>query len=93
MTIIQKLKKLKKDLKERFGIEEFALIGSYARGEETKDSDIDIVILKIKQKDYFKRVNAKYFLEKKLQKKVDIGYYDSIRPIIKEEIKKDMIYV
>jgi len=93
VTIIQKLKKLKKDLKERFGIEEFALIGSYARGEETKDSDIDIVILKIKQKDYFKRVNAKYFLEKKLQKKVDIGYYDSIRPIIKEEIKKDMIYV
>ena len=91
--IYNKLKELKPILKERFGIEEFAIFGSVARGEEKENSDIDIAIIKMKEKDYFKRVSAKYFLEEKLKKKVDLGYYDSIRPIIKTFISKDLIYV
>jgi len=91
--IYNKLKELKPILKERFGIEEFAVFGSVARGEEKENSDIDIAIIKMKEKDYFKRVSAKYFLEEKLKKKVDLGYYDSIRPIIKTFISKDLIYV
>ena len=91
--ILEKLRELKPILKEKFGIEEFAVFGSVARGEDTENSDIDIAIIKIKEKDYFKRVYAKYFLEENLNKKVDIGYYDSIRPIIKRHVSKDIIYV
>jgi len=91
--LITKLKKLKPILKEKFGIEEIAVFGSVARGEDREDSDIDIAILKSEEKDYFKRIYAKYFLEEKLNKKVDLGYFDSIRPIIKKHIIKDMINV
>ena len=91
--LIAKLKKLKPILKEKFGIEEIAVFGSVARGEDREDSDIDIAILKSKKKDYFKRIYAKYFLEEELNKKVDLGYFDSIRPIIKKHIIKDMINV
>ena len=93
MDILAKLQKVKDELKQEFGIEEFALFGSYARGEEKEDSDIDIAILKMEKKNFFKRLKAKEFLEKYLSKKVDIGYFDSIRPIIKKRIKQDMIYV
>jgi predicted nucleotidyltransferase len=93
MDIILKLQKVKNELKNRFGIEEFALFGSYARGEAKEDSDIDIAILKMRKKSFFQRVEAKEFLEKYLNKKVDIGYFDSIRPIIKKRIKEEMIYV
>jgi predicted nucleotidyltransferase len=93
MDILAKLQKVKDELKQEFGIEEFALFGSYARGEEKEDSDIDIAILKMEKKSFFKRLKAKEFLEKYLSKKVDIGYFDSIRPIIKKRIKQDMIYV
>jgi len=91
--IIEKLRKLKPVLKEKFGIEEIGVFGSVARGEDTEKSDIDIVILKAKEKDYFKRIYAKYFLEENLNKKVDLGYYDSIRKIIRKHIDKDLINV
>jgi len=91
--IIEKLRELKPILKEKFGIEEFAVFGSMARSDYKKTSDVDIAILKAKEKDYFKMIDTKYFLEDKLNKKVDMGYYDSIRPIIRKRIEKDLIYV
>ena len=91
--ILNKLKQLKPKLKEQYGIEEFALFGSYARGEENKNSDIDLAITKINKKDYFLRSQVKYFLEEELHKKVDLGYFDSMRGIIQNEVKKDMVYV
>ncbi len=69
IEIYNKLKSLKPVLKERYGIEEFALFGSQARDDYTNDSDVDIAILKMEKKDYFSRVRAKYFLEELLQKK------------------------
>jgi len=93
MYEIEKLKSLKKLLSEKFGIEKIAVFGSVARDEAKEDSDIDIAIIDMKQKDYFKRVEAKYFLEKHLNRTVDIGYFDSMRKIIQQEIQKDMIYV
>ncbi len=93
MSILSKLKSVKHELKQQFGIEEFAIFGSYARGEETQNSDVDIAIIKMKEKDYFKRVEAKYFLEKVLKKSVDIGYLDTMRSLIKKEVKKDLVYV
>ncbi len=91
--IIEKLRLLKPVLKEKFGIEEFVVFGSVARGDDTKDSDIDIAVIKAKKKNYFDLLEAKYFLMENLKKNVDIGYYDSIRPVFKKHINKDMIYV
>ena len=91
--IIKKLRKLKPILKEKFGIEEIGVFGSVARGEDTENSDIDIVILKAKKKNYFDLIDIKYILKEYLNKEVDIGYYDSIRPIIRRHIDKDLINV
>ncbi len=91
--IIEKLKELKPVLKEKYGIEEFAVFGSMARGDYKENSDVDIAIIKARKKDFFNRVDAIYFLEDKLNRKVDMGYYDSIRPVIKKRIDKDLVYV
>ena len=91
--LITILSGIKDELKQKFGIEEIALFGSYARGEANEESDVDIAIIKINKKDFLKRLQAKDFLEKKLNKKVDIGYLDSMRTFIKNRIKKDLIYV
>jgi predicted nucleotidyltransferase len=42
--IIKRLKENKEDLQKRFPIGNIALFGSYARGEETERSDIDILV-------------------------------------------------
>ncbi|MEF3191120.1 MAG: nucleotidyltransferase domain-containing protein, partial [Campylobacterales bacterium] len=51
--IINKLKELKPILKERYGIEEFAVFGSVAKGTDTDQSDVDIAVLRLNLKDAF----------------------------------------
>jgi predicted nucleotidyltransferase len=92
-SIIQKLRELKPILKDRYGIEEFAVFGSTARGCATKDSDVDIAILKMDIKSGFDIINAKNFLKKTLQKEVDLGTFKSMKTFIKKQIRKDFIYV
>ena len=91
--IYEKLKKLKPTLKNEFGIHQLALFGSQSRDDFNEKSDIDIVILEMIPKNYSNFIKAKYFLEKKLQKKVDLGFYKSMSLFIKSNIKKDMRYV
>ena len=93
MELLEKLKALKKDLRELYGIEEIAVFGSVARGEDTPESDIDIVILKMRKKNAFTIAKAKRFLMEKLNRRVDLGLYNSMNPFIKKIIKKDMINV
>jgi hypothetical protein len=93
MNDFEILKNLKTNLNTMFGIEKIAVFGSVARDEANINSDIDIAIIKIKEKNYFIRLEAKEYLEKHLNKKVDLGYFDSMRKVIQESIKKDMIYV
>ena len=91
--IINKLTKLKPILKRKYGIEEFAVFGSVAKGNDTKDSDVDIAILKLNLKDAFVLFEAKEFLSKSLGKKVDLGTFNSMKTFVKNRIKKDFIYV
>jgi len=92
-VIINKLKNLKPLLREKYGIEEFAVFGSVARGTDTKDSDVDIAVLKLNLKDAFALYDAKQFLNEALQRPIDIGTFNSMKTFIKNRIKKDFIYV
>ncbi len=91
--LILKLNNVKDELKQKFGIEEIALFGSYARGEANEESDVDIAILKMNLKDAFAIIDAKEFLMNVLQKNVDIGTFKSMKTFIQNRIKKDFVYV
>lgn len=89
--IIDFLKKNKPRMKKEFGVVKIALFGSYARGEQTTESDIDILI-ELKTQDFRRRMKIKHFLEDHLGKKIDIGYLDSLRPGIWRFVQEDLIY-
>jgi predicted nucleotidyltransferase len=89
--IIAFLVKNKPYIKKEFGITKIALFGSYARNEQKKSSDIDLLI-ESKSHDFRKRMQLKHYLEDALSKKVDIGYFNSVRFAIKHSIQKDLIY-
>jgi predicted nucleotidyltransferase len=92
-AVINKLKELKPVLKERFGIEEFAVFGSVAKGTDTAQSDVDIAVLKMQIKSGFDLIRAKNFLKERLDKEVDLGTFKSMKTFIKNRIEKDFIYV
>ncbi|MFA5233473.1 MAG: nucleotidyltransferase domain-containing protein [Sulfurimonas sp.] len=91
--IVNQLKALKPILKEEYGIEEFAVFGSVAKGLDTETSDVDIAILKDSKKSFFLLLKAKKFLEEQLNRNIDIGDFDSMKTFVKNRIKKDFIYV
>lgn len=92
-SIINSIKAEKPYLQEHFGVEEIALFGSYARGEETTDSDLDIMV-KMETKtlnNYFLLLD---FLEAKFQKKIDlVTKHANLSEQFLRIINKDIIYV
>jgi predicted nucleotidyltransferase len=92
-SIIASIKAEKSYLREHFGVEEIALFGSYARGEENADSDVDILV-SIKKPSYSLLMGLYAYLEKRLNKKIDLlrkGPHVSERFLT--QINKDLIYV
>lgn len=67
-------------------IKKAALFGSYVRGDNTKSSDIDILVELPDNATLFELGGLKVTLEEQLNKKVDIVTYKSISPIIKDSI-------
>jgi len=83
----------KAELEYRFGVERIGLFGSYARNTAEVESDIDIsVVLKNENiaDSYF---GVLHYLEDHLKHKIDMGLESSIRPEIREQIMKEIIYV
>ena len=70
-----KIKNIKKKITpilKRHDVKKAAIFGSYARGEEKKKSDVDILIeYKRDDKSLFDFVGLKLDLEEKLKKQVD----------------------
>lgn len=92
-SIIESIVAEKPYLQEHFGVEEIALFGSYARGEENADSDIDILV-SVKKPSYSLLIGLYSYLEKRLNKKIDLlrkGPHVSERFL--KQINKDLIYV
>lgn len=58
-------------MRKAYGVDEIALFGSYAKDTSNKDSDVDILI-KFKQPSYNALMEVYLYLEKKLNRKVDI---------------------
>ena len=92
-SILKQLKELKPILQEKYGIEEFAIFGSYAKGLNDNESDLDIAVLKMQIKSGLDLIRAQKFLENILQKKVDIGTFSAMKTFVKNRIQKDFIYV
>ena len=73
----------------QFGVRKAALFGSVARGEATKDSDIDLLVQLDKTLSLFGFIDLKLQLEDALGKKVDLVQYDGIKKSLRDYILKD----
>ncbi|KUK30270.1 MAG: Putative nucleotidyltransferase [Methanosarcinales archeaon 56_1174] len=89
------LKKHEKELKEKFGVEEIGVFGSYVRGEQKKDSDIDILVEFYPQAemDLIKFVELEEYLSELLGIKVDLVMKSALKPRIGKQILKEVVYI
>ncbi len=71
-----------------------AIFGSYARGEATKKSDVDILIeYKNDDKSLFDFIDLQNELAAQLHKKVDLADYEMLKPRIKDKILRERVSI
>lgn len=92
--ILNKLKDNKSSLAQ-FGVRNVGLFGSYARGEQSNSSDIDILIEFETEKENFDNYMSAYDLLEELFKieKVEIVTTNGLSPYIGPRILKEVKYV
>ena len=92
--IIAYLRKNREYFHDRFGVTSMGIFGSFIRGEQTSSSDIDIIIeMEKNKKSIHSFLQLKRFIEKEIERKVDLGFEHSLKPAIREKIKEQIIYV
>lgn len=66
------------------------LFGSYARGDETPGSDIDILVRFSKPKGLFDLVHLKHLLTSRLGREVDLVTEGALSPYIRGDVMRDL---
>ncbi|MEC9491647.1 nucleotidyltransferase family protein [Flexistipes sp.] len=91
--ILQYLREHKKELYEKYGVRKIGLFGSYARNENKKSSDIDIVVELESDNKFRSFFELKYYLEESLDMEVDLGIESAVKKEVRNQINRDIIYV
>lgn len=91
--ILNILKSEKPILAKEFGVEEIGVFGSVARDTDSEESDIDIMV-KLNKTTFSAMMGLLIYLEKKLNRKVDLIRKGNHLPdrFIKQ-VERDIIYV
>ena len=89
IEIKQKLKNLKPQLEKEYFIKQIGIFGSYLREEQTKESDIDVLVEFKKPVSLLKIISLENYISDILEIKVDIVPKNNIRKELKKHILKE----
>lgn len=78
-------------LAQQYHIKTLGLFGSYVRGDQTPDSDIDVLV-DFEKPIGFDFINLQIDLEKVLGKKVDLVTPTALKPRLRSKILQEVIY-
>ncbi|MBO3840421.1 MAG: nucleotidyltransferase family protein [Candidatus Brockarchaeota archaeon] len=93
--IKDKIEKLKPVLRERFRVKTIGVFGSYTRGEEREDSDLDVLVefeegAELSLLDFIRLEN---YLSEELGVKVDLVEKNTLKPRIGKCILEEVVYL
>lgn len=74
----------------KYQVSELSLFGSYVRGEERPDSDIDFLV-EFSEVSFDGYMDLKFFLETLFGRRVDLVMKDAIKPRLRERILNEAV--
>lgn len=97
MKKIEKIKELlakhKNEVEENFKVKELGVFGSYARNEQNKESDVDVLVEFKEPIGLFRFMDLEEYLKKILGIKVDLVSKKALKPHIGRCILKEVILI
>jgi len=93
--ILHFLRENKNELLSTYHLSKIGLFGSFARGEETPQSDVDILFDFTPNIDdiYSLKIKLKEYLSENFERSVDLAREKYLKPFAKTHILQDAIYV
>jgi len=91
MDVIETLKKYRKKIEKEYSVEKIGIFGSYAKGNQTESSDIDVLV-EFKQPTYDNLIELAFYLEDLYGKKVDLITVKGLSPYILPTVEKEVIW-
>jgi len=91
--VLFSLKKLKGEVAKEYSVKTIGVFGSVARNEQMGKSDIDLLVEFSKPVGFVTFMRLEHFLSEKLGKPVDLVTSDSLKPVIRQDVLAEVIYV
>jgi uncharacterized protein len=91
--LIKKIGDLKPELISRYQISHLSLFGSYVRGEETPQSDLDVLVSFSVLPSLFEFIDLQIFLSEALNVKIDLVILEDLKPKISRTVLNEKITV
>lgn len=91
--ITAKLREIMPVIAEKYSVKSLQTFGSYTRGQQSEESDLDVLVEFHETIDLFMYMEFEEFLSEMLGIKVDLIMEDTLKPRIKEKILKEAIPV
>lgn len=88
---LQKLKEIAMPILNMYGVKKAAVFGSFARGDATESSDVDLLVNYSEHTSLFDVVRLKRSLESALGRNVDLVSYEWIDEHLKDRIMKERV--
>jgi hypothetical protein len=91
--VIEFLKSHREVFAREFTVEKIGIFGSYARGDASEESDLDVIV-EMKKPDLFFLIGIKQAVEEALGVRVDIvRLRENMNETLRKRIEKDVVYV
>lgn len=81
------------ELHDQYLVSRIGIFGSFARGEATEMSDVDILVEFSETVDIFHFIRLQDRLSSILGRKVDLATPQALKPLIKDKILEEVLYV
>jgi predicted nucleotidyltransferase len=83
-----------KDTFKSYGVNKIGLFGSFVKGSQNAESDVDLLVEFLPDKKNFRNfINLAFFLEDMLNRKVELVTVESLSPYLKPYILQEVEYV
>jgi predicted nucleotidyltransferase len=93
MDALALLRKHEEQIRYQYGVFRIGIFGSFIRGEERPDSDVDVLVeFKEGQETFNNYMDLKFYLEDLFQRNVDLVIRDSIKRRLRDPIENEVVY-
>lgn len=87
------LREHKEELARKFGVKELGVFGSYARGEATPESDLDLLVKCTEPPGLFRFLELERYLSELLGARVKLVSRQALKPHIGQQILQEAIII